>query len=396
MEPRKRLAVLTLRAGSGEARAAHVVLHALGDGDGPLEPRLFDATELARPWFRWFYGQPWRWVGRRFPRFEIWRARRGEQRRISSTAPRWFFRRGCREVFRQLKDFSPHLVIATEVGAAEVASLARREGWVSSPILAVQTRFSAEPAWVQREIDMYCVGNEESRSRLIAWGVSPNRVVFTGLPIDPAYALAFDKEELLQALGLDGRRPVVLVVAGGPDRLPVEPVLQSLELCGMALQVLVVTGHNEILRQNLEALRGRLALDLHTFGWTENLPELMAAADLMIARPGAEVTAEALAARLPMVFPSPAPGTEERHARSLERSGAAVCARDFREISQIVHRLLEDRRRLNEMAQQAHELARPDAVHAIAQVARALLEKASYMDLLAAPQTRPGDSAYLM
>ena len=49
-----------------------------------------------------------------------------------------------------------------------------------------------------------------------------------------------------------------------------------------------------------------------------------------------------------------------------------------------------------EMRGRAREWARPDAAHAIAQVARALLDKAAYIDLLAAPPARSGEAAYLM
>ncbi len=48
------------------------------------------------------------------------------------------------------------------------------------------------------------------------------------------------------------------------------------------------------------------------------------------------------------------------------------------------------------MRRRAREWARPDAAHAIAQVALALLEKATYIDLLATPPPRSGESAYLM
>jgi hypothetical protein len=41
-------------------------------------------------------------------------------------------------------------------------------------------------------------------------------------------------------------------------------------------------------------------------------------------------------------------------------------------------------------------LSRPDAAHAIAQVSRALLEKSTYIDLLATPPSRSGESTYLM
>ncbi len=41
-------------------------------------------------------------------------------------------------------------------------------------------------------------------------------------------------------------------------------------------------------------------------------------------------------------------------------------------------------------------MSRPDAAHAIAQVGAALLEKSTYIDLLAAPPSRSGESTYLM
>ena len=56
----------------------------------------------------------------------------------------------------------------------------------------------------------------------------------------------------------------------------------------------------------------------------------------------------------------------------------------------------DDAEKLDEMRRQTREWSRPDAAHAIAQVAVALLEKATYIDLLATPPPRSGESAYLM
>lgn len=106
--------------------------------------------------------------------------------------------------------------------------------------------------------------------------------------------------------------------------------------------------------------------------------------------------AEALAVGIPMLLTHPIPGPEERHVRYLRQIGAAVCAHDLEEIAQLVFRLLSSPEKLAEMGRRAREAARPEAAHAIAHVARALLEKATYIDLLATPSTRPGESAYLM
>jgi processive 1,2-diacylglycerol beta-glucosyltransferase len=302
----------------------------------------------------------------------------------------------CRDVLRQIKEYAPHLVIVTEIGAAEIAALGRREGWFNAPILAVQTDFHTEPPWVQSEIDAYCVASEEARGQLIGWGVLPNRVLLCGIPVDPVFALPFDKHELMKALGLDARRSVVLVMGGGMGPAPLDAIVASLELCDAPLQVVAVAGHDRKLRRRMEALRGRLAMDLHLFGWTENVPELMAVSDLLITKPGGLTAAEALAAGLPMILTSPIPGPEERHVRYLGQNGLAYHAETLNDIPRLASRLLASPEELKEIRHRAREWSRPDAAHAIAQVAVALLEKATYIDLFATPPPRSGESAYLM
>jgi processive 1,2-diacylglycerol beta-glucosyltransferase len=393
---RRRLAILTLSVGSGHLRAAEVLERALADGGDDLEIQVLDAVELGRPWFVWLYVQSYWWMVRHAPGVWLHLFERRQRKRHGATAPHWVFRRGCAPLLKRLKAFAPHLVIATEIGAAEIAALAKREGWFNAPLLAVQTDFQTEPPWVQDEIDIYCVGSEGARRQLIGWGISPNRILACGIPIDPTFALPFDRPELLQALGLDARRPVVLVMGGGMGPTPLDEIIQSLELCGLPLQVLAVAGHDRDMQNRVQGLRGRLALDLHPFGWSERIPELMAAADLLVTKPGGLTTAEALTSGLPMVLTHPIPGPEERHVRYLEEHRVGVCARTLAEIPQLVYRLLCDREQLATMGKRARELARPDATHAVAQVSRAMLEKGSYIDLLAAPSTRSGESAYLM
>lgn len=392
----KRIAILTLSIGSGHVQASSVIARALEDGSTKVDVRTLDAIEYAQHWFRWLYVYPYWWMLRHAR--GLWRRlyERRQRKHHRGTAPRWVFRWGCRKVLRELNAFAPSLLIVTEIGAAEIAALAKREGWLNAPILAVQTDFQTEPPWVQTEIDFYCVGSEEARSQLIGWGISLHRILVCGIPIDPVFALPYDKAELLRSLGLAPERPVVLVMAGGMGPVPLDEVVLSLERCGLPLQVIAVAGHDGEMRTRLEGLRGKIALDLRALGWTENVPQLMAAADLLVTKPGGLSTSEALAAGLPMVLTHPIPGPEERHASHLVRHGVAVHARSSEEIPQLVLPLLCSREKRAEMARRAREMARPDAAYAVAQVSRALLEKASYIDLLATPPLRPGDTAYVM
>ncbi len=396
MTPRRNIAILTLSFGSGHVRATEVLQRALLDGGNNIDVCTMDAIELSRPWFRRLYVDPYWWMLRHAPEMWRWLFERRQRRGHRATAPHWLFRRGCAEVLRRLQRYSPHLVIATEIGAAEIAALGKREDWFHCPILAVQTDLYAEPPWVQREIDVYAVASEEARAQFMSWGVSPNRVLLSGIPIDPAFSLPFDEAEIIQSLGLDAQRPVVLVMGGGMGPVPLHEIIMSLERCNLPLQVIAVSGHDRRQKEELERVRGKIALDLHIFGWTENIPELMTAADLLVTKPGGVTTAEALTVGLPMVLTHPIPGPEVHHARHLEQAGVAVCAQSLAQVPQLVHQLLSDREKLDGMARRAHELGRPHAAHAVAQVARALLETSTYIDFLSPPPMRSGDSAYLM
>jgi processive 1,2-diacylglycerol beta-glucosyltransferase len=392
----KRIFILTLSVGTGHVRAAEVLQRALYDCMDPVEVRLLDALKVARSWFLSLYVHSYWWVLRRAPGIWRWLFERRQKKLHRATAPRWVFRHGCKAVLEQIKAYAPHLVIANEIGAVEIAALGKREGWFHAPILAVHTDFQTEPPWVQAEVDVYCVGSEEARSQLVNWGTSPNRILVSGIPVDPVFGLLLDKSELRRALGLDSQRPVVLVMGGGMGPAPLEAIVERLDLCRFPLQALVVAGHDRILKQALERLRRKVTLDLHVFGWTDTIPELMAVADLLITKPGGLTTAEALAAGLPMILTHPIPGPEERHVSYLVQQGAAVQARTLGEIPRLVTLLLSNPENLAEMSRRQRDMSRPDAAHAIAQVGQALLEKSTYIDLLATPPARSGESTYLM
>jgi UDP-N-acetylglucosamine:LPS N-acetylglucosamine transferase len=73
-----------------------------------------------------------------------------------------------------------------------------------------------------------------------------------------------------------------------------------------------------------------------------------------------------------------------------------IVANGPEEIPSLVSGLLDDPKLLEALSTRGQEMSRPDSAHGVAQVARALLEKATFIDLLAAPLPVSGESAYLM
>ena len=98
-------------------------------------------------------------------------------------------------------------------------------------------------------------------------------------------------------------------------------------------------------------------------GWVNNIHEWMAAADLLLSKPGASTVNDAINAGLPLVAFAPLPGNERRLCDCIEKWQVGRWARKTEDISAILNHLLsspEDRLRLRENAQ---AMALPRAAH---------------------------------
>ena len=110
-----------------------------------------------------------------------------------------------------------------------------------------------------------------------------------------------------------------------------------------------------------------------------NMPELLAAADLVLCRAGAGTISEVCASGTPCIMiPSPnvTDNHQEKNARVLEKRGAAVVVRekdcDGDSLYETARELLSDPDRLREMRLAARRLAVVDAAEQILQVIRDL------------------------
>jgi processive 1,2-diacylglycerol beta-glucosyltransferase len=102
--------------------------------------------------------------------------------------------------------------------------------------------------------------------------------------------------------------------------------------------MLVVTGRNEELRRK-PATQDRKH-PMHLLGFSSNMHELMAAADLIITKPGGLTTSEVLALAKPLFILNPIPGQEAANSDFLLEHGAAAKTNRVEDLSYHVEQLL--------------------------------------------------------
>jgi processive 1,2-diacylglycerol beta-glucosyltransferase len=190
-------------------------------------------------------------------------------------------------------------------------------------------------------------------------GVEAERVRVLGIPIDPRFLEATDRAATAERFGLDARQPVILIMGGSGGFGRIQDIVLNLDTLPYPCQMVVVTGTNRSLGAWLRTATFRhrvVALD-----YTDEIPQLMEMATLLISKPGGLTTSEALAKRLPMVIVNPIPGQEAYNARFLLSQGAALQAGSPETARQTIRDLLENPDRLEALRRRAAELAHPDA-----------------------------------
>ncbi|HYA98219.1 MAG TPA: glycosyltransferase, partial [Methylomirabilota bacterium] len=182
-------------------------------------------------------------------------------------------------------------------------------------------------------------------------------------------------------LGLAGNAPVILIAAGGYGVGPVEQLVRNLLAMEKPWLIVAIAGKSEEVRERLEGIArkaGKLpdgAPRLHAVGFTREMDQFMAAADLLVGKAGGLTTSEALARELPMAVVEPIPGQEERNADHLLEAGAAIRCNNLPAAAWKIGKLLDTPARLARMRQAAAAMGRPRAAAEIAADALTLISR---------------------
>ncbi len=267
------------------------------------------------------------------------------------------------------------LVISTHFLPPEIIASLRKEGKLNVPHVTVTTDFETHRLWMNQPCDRYFTATEEGALYLQSWGVPASDVFVTGIPIHPVFSEPKDRAGCLARQGLVGDRPIILQMAGGFGVGPIEQLYQALLSVERPIEVVVVTGRNEELRKAMSALPCPPRHRAHILGFTDQIDELMAVADLVMSKPGGLTTSEALARGAAMVIVNPTPGQEDRNSDFLLENGAAIKVNNLPTLAHKVGPLLAQPERLTQLKANAKRLGRPRAAFDVVEKSLELLRK---------------------
>ena len=369
-----RILVLSAPYGAGHARAADAVARAFAAEGAQVEvldhfvsflPPAFVRTSLAM-----FWG-----ILRVAP--SLWGLAYEFSARIGPRSPAMagMDRIGSEGLLRHLEQTRPDAVVHVHPTPAGAMASLRARGATRLPHGIVFTDFSAHPQWIHAGLERYFVPTEAVRAGVVAQGVAADRVVTSGLPVDPTFMTPPDRPALRVALGLPPDVPVVLVTGGMRGLLRgVAEACEALAALDRPFVALAVCGDHHRLAARLRERHGRDAR-FRIFGHVTDMARVIGVADLVVSKAGAMTCAEALALGRPLLLHRSLPGQEQANEAGLVAAGAALRARGARELRRRLDALLAEPELRAALAATARSLRRPEAGRTVAKEMLAVLER---------------------
>lgn len=185
---------------------------------------------------------------------------------------------------------------------------------------------AAHRLWAHEGVDRYVVSSEMTAGTIRQYLPFADVVVLPP-PVRPGFFSAPGRAEARDALGVDRAVPCVLLMGGGWGMGLLVDAAAALVSAGY--RVLAVAGDNTALRRRLQALARRLpragGSGVTVYGYTSQVPTLMAACDVVVTTPG-QTCHEARVVRRPLVVLDALPGHgRENLLQQMGYGGALAC-----------------------------------------------------------------------
>ena len=267
-----------------------------------------------------------------------------------------------------IQEFKPDLIISTHPFSSQMCAILKKKQKINCHLATVMTDYAPHSQWLVAHefVDYYFVAHEGMREDLIKRGVDSKKIFATGIPLSNRFLLNYDKEKILSEYNLSIDKKTILFFAGGEFGFGKDKtfnMLKSIIDNFPYLQVIAIAGRNVKIKERFNELVAKTNSEnsVKILSYTNQVPELMSVADLVITKPGGLTTTESLASGLPLIVIDPLPGQEEENAKFVEEHGAGIWIRKNDDIKKILLNIFSDTYKLQNMKINARLIAKKNS-----------------------------------
>ena len=235
------------------------------------------------------------------------------------------------------------------------------------PFLTVITDLVTTPAfWYDRRSDLIVVPTEAARTRGVKLGMREEQFKVIGLPVADRFCQPKDRRAIRERLGWPQDLPMIVIVGGGEGMGPLGKNALAIDKARLPAGVAVVCGRNKRLKDRLQAHEWNIPA--YIYGFVREMPDFMAAADVLVSKAGPGTISEAFISGIPLILYSRMPGQEDGNVAYVMEEGAGIWAPQPKLLVQALRDWLVHPEKRIAAGQAAKRLAKPQASRQIARL----------------------------
>jgi diacylglycerol O-acyltransferase len=350
----RRVLIVSAEMGEGHNAAAQALTEVIYDLWPGCQVDRLDTIELrgrrfAR-WARWAYGAQLTLVPWSYQIFYDALGRYDWFTRLAKMVIAKLFGRRLEAVASRRHD---DLVISTYPFGSAALDWLRANRGMTTPTVTYVPAFHVHPLWTYPGVDMHFVMYDTAAAdartpgieRGLRLGAAPVRRGFGGI----------SKADARRRLGVPADDFVVLMTGGAWGLGHIDRGVKALLELDPPVHILAVCGKNAGLVADLQAASAGAHGRLTVYGYVDNMPELMAAADAVVTNGAGVTVLEALSTPRPVIAFSPLVGHGRAATAEMVRRDLALVADDVHGLVEQIRRLVTDETLLKRMESAGQE-----------------------------------------
>jgi UDP-N-acetylglucosamine:LPS N-acetylglucosamine transferase len=303
---------------------------------------------------------------------------------------REFFHKRCIGYVRdQFEKWCPHIVVSVHPLTQHIFGRILKELKLEKqiPLVTVVTDpcYGFWKGWACDDVSLYLVANDEAKRQLVDYGISPDKVKISGLPVHPKFHEVDETvaQNARRAYGLDPDKFTVFVNAGWIGGGNIPQIFRELVRGELDVQAIFLAGKNEALYRQAQEIARHAKFPVKVIGYSDEIEKLMQSANVMVSKLGGLTTFEALACRLPIIadITTPPMPQEAGTVKLLATRGAGVLLERSSDIVSTIRSLSSDGARYAAMRAATAGMTVPNSTERIITEITALLPPAAEVPL---------------
>lgn len=240
----------------------------------------------------------------------------------------------------EVADFRPDLIVPVFATGAGAAARLKQDG-LRVPSVVIMTDSFAHQMWVHEHTDLFLVTSPAAAESVRRYWPEA-RVEIMAAPVRPEFYTAPTRVEARRRLGVPDDATCALLMSGAWGLGPLDQAARALAVDG--IWTLAVAGTNRGMEASLATVAATYP-EVIVFGYTDRVPELMAAADVVVTSSG-DTCREARTLGRGIILIDVVPGHgRENLMHELELGGATACLPTAGSIVRSVRSFLNDAER---------------------------------------------------